>query len=178
VAENNSDYVKRIENLIKKFLKLLNKELSLNLTEAICEEAIQFLKDILNSIENPFNNSKLDLFKWRIPIKRLEYLAAALLYFILNYKKNSTEIKISKYADILKLARQNIRRVMKYLASFEEILQKHSLTYTPRRTYNFDESSYINQVYSYITKFYNQLVKDLNKKVRVLSFSILISLCP
>ena len=164
--ENNDDYENRLENFLRRLLKILNQKLSLDLKDELIKESIQFFRDILDLIKTQNGNEKLEIFKEKIPVKKLEYLGAALLYFLLNYKKNPIKIKISEYANITNLARQNIRKMLKFLASFDEILQKYNLTYNPRRTYNFDESEYMSQINVYISKLYNQLVKNQHISVR------------
>lgn len=163
---NNNDYENRLENYLRRLLKSLNQKLSLDLKDELIKESIQFFRDILDLIKTQNGKEKLEIFKEKIPVKKQEYLGAGLLYFLLNYKKNPIKIKISEYADITNLARQNIRKILKFLASFDEILQKYNLTYNPRRTYNFDESEYMSQINVYISKLYNQLVKNQHISVR------------
>lgn len=160
--QNYHEYEKELENSLRKFLKILNDKLSLGLTNHFVEKCIIFFKDISNSIKAQRAKRKLEIFHENLPIKKPEYLAVALIYFLLNYKKDPIKIKIGEYAQITSLTRQNIRRVLKFLASFDEVLSKYDIVYNPRTTYHFNEVNYINQVNSYIKKFYFRIWKELN----------------
>jgi len=159
---NNDDYSRELENYLINLLKKINEELSIGLKIDLIEESLQFYKEIIDSIKAKNRRDKLEIFKERIPIKKLEYLGASLLYFLLNYKINPIKIKISEYGKLTNLARQNIRKVLNFLATFEEVLQKYNLSYNTRITYNFDENNYVSHLNSFIEKFYKQIIKYCN----------------
>ncbi|MFX0141427.1 MAG: hypothetical protein ACFFDN_47760 [Candidatus Hodarchaeota archaeon] len=155
---------KKYENQIKKkiitFIRIINEKLELNLTKNFFLKSLQFLKDLIESTQCRNHKNKIETFYEDLPIKRTEYLAASIIYYLLNYSENRIEIKITNYANLTKLARQNLRRILKFIANLSETLPEYKLKYSARETYQFDERSYLIHINSDLRSYLKKLNKN------------------
>ena len=141
------DYEERVKENLKKFKEILNKEFKLKLNKNFVSNILQFFHDLLNSIQPNNKESSFDNFYNNLPIKRSEYTTASLIYYDLNYNYNdknlNTPIKITDFETITKLARQNLRKVLDYIADLSKNLKNYNFIYSKRETYKFNQKNYI-----------------------------------
>ncbi len=159
------NYESQIKNDIKKYIKILEEKLDSKSIDDIELKLINLLNAIINSIQGKNRIHKIENLYKNLPIKRPDYIAVSLIYYLLNYGPNPNKIKITDYAELTNLARQNIRKTLKYLAGIIQNLPEYELSYTSRETYQFDEIKYISQINSYIKICINELKK--NQKIKV-----------
>lgn len=164
---NKKNYAKKIKDNIDRFTKNLNKSLNLGLNSEFRSTVLKFYFDILFSIQPKSKESSFGNFYQNLPIKRTEYLSASLIYYLLNYSDNPITIKITDFEEITKLHRQNIRKVLDYIAELSKNLRNYNFNYSKRETYRFNISKYLSDLNSYIKNIITELVrkKRLNLEI-------------
>lgn len=87
MIKNLEDYIENLTEIIHKYILIINTEISLDLKKEFIHLLITLLVDIFELYKEEDEIRFLENFYVQIPIKRSEYLAAALIYFILNSLK-------------------------------------------------------------------------------------------
>lgn len=161
VKKDANKYRKEFITKIDDFIKILNKNLELSLSEDFREESIRMYDDILNSIECKENEDRFKIFRESFKkrkVKGPQFVAAAILYNCLT--RNNRKINQRILAENFNLSKEGISTTTSTISMYFKKIPKIDFIYDIIPANSLTKNDFENSVQKYIDIFLDSLSKD------------------